>query len=166
MVFGDAFFTHVAHEIPDLCESLFPLVPDDAHRYIAGNSMGGYGAFKIALKNPDKFAKAAAFSGVLDINQMIRDFPQYERDWQLCFGGNHAPAEEDVLKLLPQAKQLPELYHYSGTDDFLAEGNHNFCELCEKLDIPLTSTWEEGGTHSWLYWENQLPIMLRWLVQE
>ena len=163
MVWGDAFFTHVGQEIPEICESLLPLVPDDAHRYIAGNSMGGYGAMKIALKNPGKFAKVATLSGVLDVNAMIRDFPEYERDWLLCFGGNHAPAEEDILELLPKAEKLPEIYHYCGTDDFLAGGNHRFCKLCEELNIPLKSTWEEGGIHGWPYWDPQIVQVLNWL---
>ena len=166
MVYGDAYFTHVGQEVPQMCEALFPLVPDDAHRYIAGNSMGGYGAYKIALKHPGKFARAAAFSGVLDVNQMIRDFPEYERDWFLCFGGSHAPAEEDILELLPRAEQIPELYHYCGTDDFLAEGNHRFCQLCKEQNIPLESTWEEGGVHGWPWWEAQLVPMLRWLIRD
>lgn len=163
MAYGDPYFTHVGQEVPEICESLLPLVPDDAHRYIAGNSMGGYGALKIALKNPGKFAKAATLSGVLDINGMIRDFPEYQRDWLLCFGGDAAPAQEDILELLPKAKQIPELYHYCGTDDFLAQGNHRFCKLCEELAIPLNSTWEESGIHGWPYWDPQLVRVLDWL---
>ena len=163
MVYGDPYFTHVGQEIPEICETLLPLVPDDDHRYIAGNSMGGYGACKIALKNPGKFAKVAVLSGVMDINAMIQDFPEYERDWHLCFGGQAAPAEEDILKLLPWAKQIPKLYHYCGTDDFLAEGNRRFCRLCEELGIELNSTWEEGGIHGWPYWDPQLPHVLNWL---
>ena len=128
--------------------------------------MGGYGAYKIALKNPGKFAKAAALSGVLDINGMIRDFPEYERDWLLCFGGNHAPAHEDILELLPCAAKIPLLYHYCGTNDFLAEGNRRFCSLCQDLSISLNSTWEEGGVHGWPWWEAQLVPMLQWLSRD
>lgn len=163
MAYGDAYFTHVGREIPEVCEALLPLVPDDAHRYIAGNSMGGYGAYKIALRNPGKFAKVAALSGVMDINAMIRDFPECRRDWQLCFGGSMAPEQEDILKLLPGAESLPEMYQYCGTADFLAEGNRRFCKICEDLGIPLTSIWEENGQHGWLWWERRLPEMLDWL---
>lgn len=163
MVYGDAYFTHVGEEIPEICEKLFPLAADGAHRYIAGNSMGGYGAYKIALKHPGKFARAAALSGVMDINAMIRDFPEYERDWLLCFGGSFAPPAEDLLELVARAEALPELYLYCGTDDFLAEGNHRFCKLCKELGIPLTVTWEDGGVHGWPYWDPQTPKMLSWL---
>ena len=163
MKYGDPWFTHVGEEIPSVCERLLPLVPDDAHRYIAGNSMGGYGAYKIALKHPGIFGKVAALSGVMDVNGMIRDYPEYERDWLLCFGGNCAPPEEDVLALLPGAEQLPEMYLYCGTDDFLADGNRRFCQLCDELGLPLTRIWEEGGVHGWPYWDPQTPRMLNWL---
>jgi len=163
MKYGDPWFTHVGEEIPEICERLLPLVPDDAHRYIAGNSMGGYGAYKIALKHPGKFARVAAFSGVMDINGMIRDFPEYERDWFLCFGGGYAPGDEDLLELLPMAEALPEMYLYCGTDDFLAEGNRRFCRLCEELGLNLTSVWEEQGIHDWNYWDPQLVRVLDWL---
>jgi len=166
MIYGDAYFTHVGQEIPEICEAMLPLVPDDAHRYIAGNSMGGYGAYKIALKHPGKFAKVAALSGVMDINAMIHDFPECERDWQLCFGGSMAPEQEDILKLLSKAEIYPEMYQYCGTADFLAEGNRRFCRLCEELKIPLTSIWEENGIHGWCCWEQQLPHMLDWLDRE
>lgn len=165
MVSGDAYYTHVSREVPDLCESLLPLAADGGHRYIAGNSMGGYGAYKIAVKNPGRFSKAAAFSGVLDINGMIRDFPEYARDWQLCFGGQSAPAQEDLLELVPKAEVLPKLYQYCGTDDFLAEGNRRFAQLCQEENIPLTTVWEEKGIHDWNYWDPQLPRVLDWLEE-
>lgn len=163
MKYGDAYFTHISQEIPTICEQLLPLVPDDARRYIAGNSMGGYGAYKIALKNPGKFAKVAALSGVMDINAMIQDFPELERDWLLCFGANHAPASEDILELLPETVP-PQMYLYCGTDDFLAEGNRKFCQLCNALNLPLTAVWEENGSHSWNYWDPQIPVLLKWLI--
>lgn len=164
MKYGDAYFTHIGQEIPGVCEQLLPLVPDDTHRFIAGNSMGGYGAYKIALKIPGKFAKVAALSGVMDINAMIQDFPEYERDWLLCFGTNQAPASEDVLELLPKAAKLPQMYQYCGTDDFLAEGNRKFSQLCSELNIPLTTVWEENGVHGWPYWDSQLSELLNWIA--
>lgn len=163
MAYGDAYYTHVSQEIPSFCESILPLVPDDAHRYIAGNSMGGYGAYKIALKNPGRFAKVAALSGVMDIQGMIRDFPQYQRDWQLCFGEKGVTPEEDVLSLVASARSLPEMYLYCGTKDFLVEGNRRFCHLCQQLGLPLVSVWEEGGIHDWNSWDPQLPHLLTWL---
>jgi len=96
---------------------------------------------------------------------MIRDFPEYERDWFLCFGGNHAGAEEDILELLPRVANPPQMYQYCGTDDFLAEGNRKFCQLCSKLNFPLTSLWEEKGVHGWPYWDPQVLPLLKWIAE-
>ena len=163
MAYGDAYYTHISREIPEFCEALFPVSQDAKSRYLAGNSMGAYGACKIALKNPGKFAKVGLFSGALDIQSLVSRAPVHNRDWQLCFGGTQVPDGEDLLKLLPAAKILPEFYLYCGTGDFLAEDNRTFCSLCEKLQIPLSVHWEEGGIHDWQYWDKALPALLNWL---
>lgn len=163
MAYGDAYYTHISQEIPQMLESLLPLSKDPAQRYIAGNSMGGYGALKIALKNPGQFSKVGLISAVLDVQQLVNDAPMYNRDWMLCFGGTQVPESEDVLKLITAASSLPQLYHYCGTGDFLADGNRRFLTLCEELKIPVDSTWEPGGIHEWMYWDRQLPALLNWL---
>ena len=40
---------------------------------MAGVSMGGYGAFKLALCRPDQYAAAASLSGTLDMCALIED---------------------------------------------------------------------------------------------
>ena len=163
MAYGAPYYTHISREVPDFCEAIFPVCRESATRYLAGNSMGAYGACKIALRENGRFGKVGLFSGVLDIQQMVDNAPMFSRDWQLCFGGTQVPDEENLLKLLPRAKVLPEFYHYCGTGDFLAEGNRTFCDLCKQLQIPLTSHWEEGGIHEWSYWDKELPHFLNWL---
>lgn len=163
MAYGDAYYTHVSQEIPAFCEAVFPITQDAKFRYIAGNSMGAYGACKIALKEPGRFSKVGLLSGVLDIQQMVSNAPMFHRDWLLCFGDTQVPEEENLLSLLSDAKELPEIYHYCGTEDFLAEGNKTFCSLCDSRNIPITSNWEEGAIHEWNYWDAQLPKLLSWL---
>lgn len=163
MVYGDAYYTHISREVPAFCEAVFPVTWEPRLRYIAGNSMGAYGACKIVLKEPGRFCKMGLFSGVLDIQQMVMGAPMFRRDWLLCFGGDQVPDEENLLKLLPKAETLPEIYHYCGTEDFLVEGNRTFCNLCESMHIPMTSVWEEGGVHEWHFWDRQLPEFLNWL---
>lgn len=62
MVYGPAYFTYITEELPRLCASLFRVTEDPARTYIAGLSMGGYGALKAALRRPERYAAAAAFS--------------------------------------------------------------------------------------------------------
>ena len=165
MAYGDAYYTHISREVPEFCENLLPVAREAEGRFLAGNSMGAYGACKIALREPGRFQKVGLFSGVLDIQAMVDEMPELSRDWLLCFGGSRVPEGEDLLKLLEKAAVLPEFYHYCGTEDFLAEGNRRFCALCRERGIPLTSHWEEGGRHEWQFWDRALPGLLRWLTR-
>lgn len=163
MVYGDAYYTHISQEVPAFCEATLPISSDPADRYIAGNSMGAYGALKIALKEPGRFSKVGLFSGVLDVQQMVDEMPELCRDWLLCFGGNQVSKSEDPLYLMTKADPLPEIYHYCGDGDFLLDGNRTFCRLCRERNIPITSHWEPGGLHEWRFWDRQLPALLDWL---
>ena len=42
--------------------------PEDT--YVAGLSMGGYGAMKLALTHPERYAAAASLSGALDLDEL------------------------------------------------------------------------------------------------
>ena len=47
-------------------EANYRVIPDARYRLTAGCSMGGQGAFSVALRNPNEFSGAAAFFGAFD----------------------------------------------------------------------------------------------------
>jgi pimeloyl-ACP methyl ester carboxylesterase len=53
----------IANEVVHVVDSVFNTIPDRAHRGIAGHSMGGYGAVKLAMLRNDLFCSAASMSG-------------------------------------------------------------------------------------------------------
>ena len=53
MVHGGDFYRYVSEELPEILSQLFPLSRKREENYIAGNSMGGYGAMKIGINKPD-----------------------------------------------------------------------------------------------------------------
>ena len=61
--------------IRDRCEQWFNISRDPKDRYIAGMSMGGYGAFYAALNNPSMYNTAFSYSGLLNILERY-DNPQ------------------------------------------------------------------------------------------
>ena len=167
MAYGMDYFTFISEEVPSFCEAMFPIGGCPEKRFIAGNSMGGYGAVKTALKKPGMYAKAAAFSGVMDINSMMQAFPELEKDWICCFGGNEAPQEEDLFFLTGRAQEngtLMPIYQYCGTGDFLYRDNLRFLEYCRERQIPVTYRDEEGGTHDWVFWDDRLPKIIKWFL--
>ena len=62
MAYGGKYGTFLMEELPQIARSLFPLSDAREENYVAGLSMGGYGAFKWALSKPDMFAAAAGLS--------------------------------------------------------------------------------------------------------
>lgn len=61
MAHGGAFYTYIVEELPVLMRQFFPLSEKREDNFIAGNSMGGYGAMKIGINNPDRYAAIGCF---------------------------------------------------------------------------------------------------------
>ena len=57
--YGGRYWTFLSEELPELIGSLFRLSDRREDTFVAGLSMGGYGAFKWALRQPGRFAAAA-----------------------------------------------------------------------------------------------------------
>ena len=70
MVEGKKYFTYLTEELPHILSDLFPISNLCEDNYIAGESMGGYGAFKIALNYPNKYKMAAGLSGSMNLKAM------------------------------------------------------------------------------------------------
>ena len=64
--YGCNCFTYVADELPSICNRWFRIDAARENTFIAGESMGGYGAVKVGLSRPERYQAIAALSGVLD----------------------------------------------------------------------------------------------------
>ncbi|MCG7408192.1 esterase family protein [Paenibacillus sp. ACRRX] len=163
---GLAYWTFLTEELPKLAQGFFPLSDKREDNYVAGLSMGGYGAFKWALTHPERFAAAASLSGALDIgNDVFRQ--RLARDMQLIFGDQPiSGTENDLLHLLKKGDQeqglKPKLYQCCGTEDFLYEDNLKFRDTARHTTYELH--YEEGpGEHEWGYWDARIQDVLAWL---
>ena len=70
-VHGDRYWDYVSEELPEIVGNFFRISQDPADTFVAGLSMGGYGALKLALTHPDRFAAAATLSGALDLDELL-----------------------------------------------------------------------------------------------
>jgi S-formylglutathione hydrolase FrmB len=173
MVHGLPYWQFISEEVPAVARDLFPLSSDRADNFVAGLSMGGYGAFKLALTHPERFAAAASLSGAVDIVHAIKGHNIYpdEKSWQAnmynVFGDLEiAPGSNNDLFALAEKvsknKLKPKLYQCCGTEDFLYTDNLHFRDFVRKL--PLDLTYEEGpGEHNWAYWDRMIRKVLAWL---
>ena len=96
-IYTHRYYSYVAEELPIVTANLFHGSLDPKDQYIAGFSMGGYGAAKIALRNPDRYAAVGVFSGGMDMEGHLVHgtggrftVPDMERNQ---FGRSVCPAE-------------------------------------------------------------------------
>lgn len=166
---GMPFWTFLTEELPALAGSFFPISDAREDTFVAGLSMGGYGAFKWALHRPDRFAAAASLSGALDLagaHDRGAD-PVLGRALDNAFGPEpRSGTGDDVFWLLEQraaeGADLPALYVACGTEDVLAAGNRRFVASAERHGVPLTASIGPGD-HDWDYWDARIQDVLAWL---
>jgi len=166
---GGRYWTFISEELPSIARSFFPLSDKREDNFVAGLSMGGYGAFKLALRKPERYAAAASLSGALDIANHPRSFEGFGLEdlfRQIYGSGEIAGTDNDLLWLLEQGsgagKTKPRLFVACGTEDFLYEDNRRFSEAAAKTDFELTEIYD-SGTHEWGYWDEKIRRVLEWL---
>ncbi|SCF21525.1 S-formylglutathione hydrolase FrmB [Micromonospora viridifaciens] len=163
---GNRYWTFLTEELPEVCRSFFRLSPRREDTFVAGLSMGGYGAVKWALRQPDRFAAAASLSGALDVARR-RDHPTNPINpavWHTIWDGREVPGtDDDTVALLERAgDDLPSLYVACGTEDFLYEDNVRFVDTARRRDAPVTVDFSPGD-HDWAYWDAKIQDVLAWL---
>ena len=172
MAHGGKYWKFVSEEVPAVVRDMFSLSSKREDNFVAGLSMGGYGAFKLALTHPDRYAAAASLSGALDIRAVTR--PRSDRDNKIWLAemrtvfGDLSKVPGSKHDLMTLAKKVakgtikPRLYQCCGTEDHLYADNIRFLEAVRKL--PLDLTYEEGpGEHNWAYWDKMIQNVLTWM---
>ncbi len=170
MAQGYRYWTFIREELPAIARSFFPLSDAREDNFVAGLSMGGYGAFKLALSHPDRYAAAASLSGALDIVRTVHNHhgdEAWQREMRMVFGDldKVAGSPNDLFWLAEQVAKgpvQPRLYQCCGTEDFLYQDNLAFRDRALALGLDLT--YEEGpGEHEWGYWDRMIQRVLEWL---
>jgi S-formylglutathione hydrolase FrmB len=171
MAHGYPHWTHLSEEIPRLARGFFPLSEAREDNFVAGLSMGGYGAFKLALRRPEMFAAAASLSGGLDIAPIV-PAPKKDAFWAQNFTNIFGPLEairgsdNDLFALAEKFAKAkgpkPALYQCCGAEDKLYPANLRFRDHARSLGLDLT--YEEGpGQHDWAFWDRWIQRVLEWL---
>ena len=165
---GDRYWTFLSEELPAVVRSFFRVSDRREDTFVAGLSMGGYGAFKWALRQPERFAAAASLSGVLDIVRLVQNaVGDRQRLFDAVFGDR--PVEgtaDDVLWLLNKADaavgNVPKLYVCCGSEDELYADNLKYVEAAKARGADVTADLG-AGAHEWGYWDSKIQDVLAWL---
>ncbi|NOY81962.1 MAG: esterase family protein [Kiritimatiellaeota bacterium] len=156
---GPAYADYMALELPSFVERVFPVVRDRRGRCVGGLSMGGYGAFRLALGRPDRYVSATSHSGALMIGSRPAGISSLDpAEMRRIFGRDPSGTEHDLLHLACTAEakgDLPALRFDCGTEDFLLDSNRDYHRRLTELGVP--HEYEEfPGGHSWDYWDTHI----------
>jgi putative tributyrin esterase len=147
----------IAEEVPQLVRLKYACA-GAAGMAIAGLSMGGWGALRIAAKRPGQYRAAAGLSPLTTL-QHVADYA-VERH-----RASHAPsiADADLLRLLTsQAAHLPPLRITCGTADSLIGDVRALHAGLDQANIA-HQYHESPGGHEWPVWEHELVNTLTFI---
>ena len=169
MADGPRWFTYLSEELEGICRRLADFSRDRRRTFVAGLSMGGYGALKWALRRPEMFGGAASLSGTTDIvGRLAAITPDRYKEFAAIFGPRLQVPEEDNLfslaeKISPES--CPRLYLACGDQDKFLRFNRDFAGRLARLGLP-AQYHEAPGDHNWAFWDRWIQPAIRFLLEE
>ena len=172
--YGANYFDFVAKELPALCHGVFKGWSEKREdNLVAGLSMGGYGALKLALTYPEQYGACISLSGSLDVTRKGR--PCDLNEWRSIFGYDIESPDElkgskhDLFALAEknkaEGKPFPQTYLWCGQQDSLIGINRDFDALLSALGV--AHCFEESeGDHSWRWWDLHIQDGLKHILLE
>lgn len=167
---GEAYFDYISEELVLAVRRALPRL---SHRrdqnFVAGLSMGGYGALKCALTHPETFSKAAALSAALDVAQLSLNPTPLGRPycWEDVFGSQAEiqGSENDLFALAEKISgdNRPKIWMWCGTEDSLYSMNQRMQAHLSGLGYAVQFHASAGG-HDWACWDREICNALIWLA--
>lgn len=166
---GERYWDYVSQELPEIMHRFFRLSDRPEDTFAAGLSMGGYGALKLGLTYPERFAAVGSFSGGVDVADMTRFSGDRLREMERVFGDLQkvAGSEQDLFHLLKRnsgAAKKPRLYISCGTADFLYGAHKKLVPAAEQAGWDVTHYEKPGATHEWGFWDEQIRYFIPWML--
>ena len=161
---GSAYLQHhhldfekwIAVDVPEVLTEAFPQVSGQSPFFIAGLSMGGFGALRIGAKYNGRFKAMAGHSSITMLEQMKLFV---EEDVQGYIQSDQA--NESVLNtILKYRENLPPFRFDCGNTDLLIGDNRLLHQ--QLIDNNIQHLYEEfDGGHEWPYWEKHVGRTLQ-----
>ncbi len=160
---GSAYLPHnnknferwITEDVIDATIENIDCVSTKSQLYIAGLSMGGYGALRLGSKYPSKYKAISGHSSITNKNQMHL----FVEENEVMYDQNDK-IEEDVFELMRKNKEdLPAVRFDCGKEDLLIEHNRTLHEKLKAAKIDHDYQEYEGG-HEWSYWQEHIKDTL------
>ncbi|MEG1932574.1 MAG: alpha/beta hydrolase-fold protein [Pygmaiobacter sp.] len=178
MVYGGAFYTYLTEELPMLLGKMFRLPTAREQNFIAGLSMGGYGAMMIGMNHPERYAGIGCFSGAVDPQLMmeaVKKMPGATDMLVPAFGTElHVSAARSLYELAKKTaalspKEQPKILVTVGKQDNDLYGIHYQNDalraVLTKLPLAQYCHMEWEGNHEWKFWDRSLVYAVDYFLE-
>ena len=176
---GHQYETMLAIELVDYVRKTFGLAMKPEDTYIAGISMGGFGAIHTGLAHPDRFSKIGMLSAAMIVHGIQGKTRADDREdstanyayYAGCFGDLQTVTERDtnpevlLKKLKARGTAIPKIFQCVGTEDFLLEANREFHRFLDKEGVS-HAYYESKGAHDNIFWQEYVVKMVNWLFED
>lgn len=171
---GELYGEFIGKELVEFTRKLFPLSDKREDTFIAGLSMGGYGAIRNGLKYAENFGCVIGLSAALvhdtwkDADNSAPIFTFRRSYYETIFGeydkvkGSDKDPKALLLKLKEEGRPVPKMYLCCGTEDGLVTANRDFRDFLNENGVDLTYV-EGPGKHDWVFWDTYIKKVLDWL---
>ncbi len=176
-MFG-AYKTFITEEMIEYLSRMFVFPKERERNFIAGLSMGGYGALHLGLSRPDLYAGCASFSGALDLQQFANNMTgEMEIMGKVLFNIENGtlPESANLFKLAENVAKLdkkdqPKLLITCGDDDFapfyITPQNEKYYDHIKDLSLANLKYMKWGGNHEWKVWDRSLVYAFDYFINE
>ena len=167
---GMAWESAIAGDLVSYVDGLFHTRANRGGRCLAGLSMGGYGAIKLALRFPDRFCAAVSHSGALAFAHHAMP-ANADAHWRAevtrIVGESPTSGPHDLFTLAERLPpdDRPALRIDCGRDDFLIEDNREFHAHLNEHGYQHQYA-EHAGAHTWAYWDLHIQETLAFLAAQ
>lgn len=145
----------VIDEVPAAARQACAACSASSPLLLAGLSMGGFAALRLAGKHAQRVLAAAGHSSVTDVAQLDALMAETRADW------SSTPADTSVIDALRGAPApLPPLRLDCGLDDPFLSANRELHAQMQNAGI-VHEYAEHAGGHDWGYWTRHLEDTLR-----
>lgn len=166
---GKNYFLFITEELPDICQKWFKISKNSSDRYIAGMSMGGYGAYYAALKKPSFYHFAFSYSGLLNIIE------RYEKSQGLDMSPTFGTKQQlinnsyDLYQLInnkstKNVDNSTQFITFCGLQDAKRHMSEEFAKKAKKAGYNVLLQEEDGG-HNWAYWDKCIKQTISYIVK-
>ena len=155
----------VGEELPYITRKMFPLSENRDDTFIAGLSMGGYGAIRIGIMYSKTFSHIAGLSSALHIFKEVADNSSFYSGLlndPIGAGKTNLNPKVAFEELLSEKRNMPKFYLSCGRQDDLMGVNEEFRDYLKGKGADVIWDEEDAG-HEWDFWDKEIRKVLNWL---